>query len=217
MGALSGVVAALGSLALAGFPAQADPQPPQQGDPEVIHACYNERSGALRYVSDDEECRRHERPLSWSRLQQPGPQGPAGPAGPAGPQGPRGPQGPGGPGVLAGVVRFVDASETDGFVGAAGQANLEPTADAAGTPLPDDHHVGRLRVRVGERAPNVTVTIVRNGTATALSCTTDATGTCAAPAGSPIAFAAGDTIAAEVQHPAGTPLRDVRWTTDLEP
>ncbi|MEV6026345.1 hypothetical protein [Streptomyces sp. NPDC052036] len=58
---------------------------------------------------------------------------------------------------------------------------------------------------------------MRNGTPTALSCATDATGTCVAIAVIPVAFGAGDTIAAEIQHSAGSPLRDVRWSTDLEP
>ncbi|WP_323376673.1 SH3 domain-containing protein [Streptomyces smaragdinus] len=152
-----------------------------------------------------------------------GAQGPQGPTGPQGPQGPTGSQGPAGPtgapgnsAVLTGLVSFVDTGETDGFVGASGQANLGASADEVATPLPAAGHIRTLRVEAGESAQGITVTVVRNGTPTALTCTTDATGTCTATVGVPIAFAAGDTVAAEVEHLTGD-LRDVRWSTVLEP
>ncbi|MER7807393.1 hypothetical protein [Streptomyces sp900116325] len=112
-------------------------------------------------------------------------------------------------------MSFVDATETDGFVGATGQAGLGSSADAVDTPLPVAGRIRTLRVKVGESAQGVTVTVVRNGVATALTCTTDATGTCAATVGSPITFVAGGTIAAEVEHTGG-PLHAVRWSTVLE-
>ncbi|WHM40897.1 hypothetical protein [Streptomyces sp. BPTC-684] len=117
--------------------------------------------------------------------------------------------------MLTGLVGFVDATETDGFVGASGQAGLGTSADAVATPLPTAGRISTLRVKVGNSAQGVAVTVIRNGTATALTCTTDAAGTCTATAGAPIGFVAGDTIAAEVQHSAGL-LRDVRWSTLLE-
>nr|WTB33312.1 hypothetical protein OG781_30965 [Streptomyces sp. NBC_00830] len=70
-------------------------------------------------------------------------------------------------------------------------------------------------MKVGESAQGVTVTVIRSGAATSLTCTTDATGTCTATVGAPIAFVAGGTIAAEVEHTVGL-LRDVRWSTALE-
>ncbi|MFF0290715.1 hypothetical protein [Streptomyces sp. NPDC005262] len=258
MTAVAGVVSTLCCLALSDGTAHADTPPPQRPSQGVIHACYNSRTGALRYVSRASDCHRRELPLSWNQSGVPGaagPQGPAGPTGttgttgpqgppgppgaagphgPAGPTGTTGPQGPAGPTgaagpqgpagpigaaggstVLTGHVSFVDATETAGFVGASGQAGLGSSADAVATPLPDAGRISTLRVKVGESAQGVTVTVIRNGVATALTCTTDATGTCAATVGTPIAFAAGGTIAAEVEHPAGL-LRDVRWSTLLE-
>ena len=61
---------------------------------DVINACVNKKTGALRIVSEPSKCRRVEAPLSWN---QSGPQGETGPAGPPGPQGVQGPQGTPGP------------------------------------------------------------------------------------------------------------------------
>ncbi len=69
----------------------------------VINACVNKKTGAVRIVSQPGKCKRAEDPLSWNQTGPPGEQGPAGPLGakgeqgPAGPPGPQGEQGPAGP------------------------------------------------------------------------------------------------------------------------
>ena len=60
----------------------------------VIHACYQNLTGALRVAESAAGCRLGETALAWS---QTGLQGPRGIAGPAGPQGVQGPVGPAGP------------------------------------------------------------------------------------------------------------------------
>lgn len=61
---------------------------------DVINACVNKKTGALRIVSEPGKCRSAEAPLSWNQTGPQGVQGPAGPPGPQGEQGPVGPQGP---------------------------------------------------------------------------------------------------------------------------
>ena len=68
---------------------------------DVINACVNKKTGALRIVSEPSKCRRVEAPLSWN---QSGPQGETGPAGPSGPQGVQGPAGPKGEPGEAGAL-----------------------------------------------------------------------------------------------------------------
>jgi len=53
-----------------------------QNEDNVINACYHNRTGALRIVSDPSECRPSESPIWWNQV---GPQGPPGPPGGSGP------------------------------------------------------------------------------------------------------------------------------------
>jgi hypothetical protein len=68
---------------------------------ETINACVNNRSGAMRIVVDPAQCKKTERPMSWSMVVgAPGPQGEQGPMGPQGPPGETGATGtPGTPGA----------------------------------------------------------------------------------------------------------------------
>jgi hypothetical protein len=54
----------------------------------IIHACRNEHTGALRELTAGQHCRDDEKPSSWNIV---GPRGGTGPAGPAGATGPAGP------------------------------------------------------------------------------------------------------------------------------
>lgn len=110
------------------------------------------------------------------------------------------------------MVTFVDATQTDGFVGPSSEPDLAATSAEVSSPLPIAGPVSKLQVRVAVNGAGVTVTVVRNDVPTTLTCTTDATGSCSTT-GIPVAFAAGDTISAEVQHSSGTFLRGVRWST----
>jgi hypothetical protein len=56
-------------------------------DAGTIHACVNDKSGAIKIVNAPEDCQQGEHSLSWNIS---GAQGPAGPEGPAGPSGPAG-------------------------------------------------------------------------------------------------------------------------------
>lgn len=159
----------------------------------------------------------------------PGPSGPAGPAGPsgpagppgadgqpgaAGPSGPAGPAGPQGSRVLFGSVAFVDAADLTGFFGLGGTQNLFSSAAQGGTVLPTagavtDFHASGYVAAAG----TVTVTVLKNGVATTISCAlSSTTSTCSST--DTVPFAAGDLIAVEVQNTTGGLARNVAVTAD---
>jgi hypothetical protein len=70
-------------------------------DAGVFHACVNNMSGEMKFVSADEACTTGSSKVSWN---QAGPQGSPGPQGPPGAQGPPGPQGE--PGLSGGSDAF---------------------------------------------------------------------------------------------------------------
>lgn len=70
------------------------------GDVTFIHACVNNRSGAIRIVSASTTCDVREASLDWGIQGPAGPQGPKGDTGDIGPMGPQGPQGESGSGIL---------------------------------------------------------------------------------------------------------------------
>jgi hypothetical protein len=81
----------------------------------VIRACVDTRTGAIRIVAPDAACRSNESRLVWGEDGPPGPRGPKGDRGEPGPRGPQGPPGtPGGPGVGtangSGALRILDAN-----------------------------------------------------------------------------------------------------------
>src|SRR6266550_3055622 len=68
------------------------------GNDNVIHGCFNGKSGALRVIDPAvTSCVKGEISLDWNRVGQAGPAGTAGPPGPAGASGPAGTAGPPGP------------------------------------------------------------------------------------------------------------------------
>lgn len=148
----------------------------------------------------------------------PGEQGPPGPQGlkgdqglpgEAGPIGPQGPDGLPGPGQLFGTADFVDALDTVGYVGLGGDPTVELDETAAASVLTV---AGTVRdfVFVHDGGASVTYTVVHNGTATTIECTTTSSCTGAGP----LVVAAGDTISVAVVH-GGTSLEDVRWSATL--
>ena len=185
---LAGAVAAVGPL---GATARAATAQPRSASP-VIYACLEKAHGWMRWVSSPSRCTADEVPLSWVQ---------------------NGEAGPGA--VLTGTVTFVDRTETDGFVGAAGEATLARSAAVVATPLPVAGYVRTLRVTVGQPGAGVLVTVLRNGHPTPLHCVTGASGSCTATVDTPIAYAAGSSIEVEVRH-SGAALHDVRWSTALE-
>ncbi len=70
------------------------------GDVTLIHACVNNRNGAVRIIGASAICdASRETALDWGIQGPKGDKGNAGDVGPAGPQGPMGPQGPAGTGT----------------------------------------------------------------------------------------------------------------------
>jgi hypothetical protein len=60
---------------------------------DVVYGCYNRKTGLLRVVEGQYDCRRSENPISWNQVGPPGERGPSGLAGPRGDAGPPGPKG----------------------------------------------------------------------------------------------------------------------------
>jgi Collagen triple helix repeat (20 copies) len=100
----------LGGLLAAGLLMVAAGWVSAQTSPQEIKACYESRTGYIRYLYDGAlNCTSKEKAISWNQV---GPQGPAGPEGeqgpqgepgPAGSEGPEGSQGPQGPEGASGV------------------------------------------------------------------------------------------------------------------
>jgi hypothetical protein len=194
----------------------------------VLYGCQAKKTGALRLVGASAPCTSREKRVQWpgtagaAAQGGPGPEGPVGPVGPAGPSGPAGergaagevgpvgPTGPVGPRVLVASVAFVDAADTDGFIGLGGSQNVFPTAAQGAAVLPVGGTLDSFTgYGFGPAAP-VTLTVFRNGTATAVTCALAAnasTSTCTSPGS--VAFTAGDTIAVRVQNGSGAAVRNV--------
>ena len=87
----------------------------------VFDACANAKTGALRLVQSELDCKQNEYYVTWDirgRQGPPGPQGPEGPQGPQGPQGPEGPQGPQGEPGAQGISQYeivTNTCEVPGF------------------------------------------------------------------------------------------------------
>src|SRR5262245_50208422 len=76
---------AVGTLMFVALPGAAQDAARAASSQGTIHACVDDKSGAVRIVKDDDDCRSKEHAVSWNRR---GPAGPAGAVGPAGPIGP---------------------------------------------------------------------------------------------------------------------------------
>jgi len=86
----------------------------------VIHACFQNLTGALRIVDNTANCRLGETALAWSQTGPQGPRGIAGPAGPQGAPGPVGPVGAQGPQGLQGPAGPQGPQGTQGLQGLSG-------------------------------------------------------------------------------------------------
>jgi type VI secretion system Hcp family effector len=130
---------AVGTLMFLALPAAAQDAARAASSQGTIHACVDDKSGAVRIVKDDDDCRSKEHAVSWNRRGPAGPAGAVGPAGPIGPNGAtgaRGPQGPIGP---------------DGLIGPQGpQGPQGPPGDSCtGTPGGGVHVIGQLTLKFG--------------------------------------------------------------------
>jgi hypothetical protein len=154
-----------------------------------------------------------------------GPQGPIGATGVAGPQGATGTQGPkgdtgapgpaGGPTVVSGLVTFVDAADTSGFIGLGGEASLAPSAARAASEIPAAGTLAGFRAHLtAPAAGSVVFVLYVNGLPTTVTCTVSSGASVCADATHTAALAAGDVIAVGLTNSSGL-LRHVRWSARL--
>ena len=154
-----------------------------------------------------------------------GPQGPrgdtgaTGPAGATGPTGPVGPQGvPGTPAsgsaVLFGGTGFVDALDSDGFVGLGDAPYVRATAAAGGSTLAIGGTLSNFTAALGSRSTTGTVVfnVFKNGTLTSVTCSMLATSSTCSDSVHTLTFAIGDTIAVEIKNSAGGTIVNAGWT-----
>ena len=155
-----------------------------------------------------------------------GPAGPAGPAGPTGspgptgatgPQGATGPAGPAGNGVnlLSGGVPFVDALDTDGFVGIGEFPYVRPTSALAATKVAAGGRVSNFTASLGSSAGAtgpVVFIVFKNGTATSVTCSIPAGSSSCIDMTDSVLFAAGDTFSLEIQNQSNVFLLNAGWT-----
>src|SRR5262245_50066949 len=125
---------AVGTLAFYALAAAAQNTARAASSQGTIQACVDDKSGAVRIVKDDDDCRSKEHAVSWNRRGPAGPVGPAGPIGPTGATGERGPRGPIG---------------LDGPIGPQGpQGPQGPAGDSCtGTPGGGVHVIGQLTLK----------------------------------------------------------------------
>jgi type VI secretion system Hcp family effector len=125
---------AVGALVLFTLPSAAQDAPRAAASSQgTIHACVDNKSGEVRIVKDDDDCRSKEHAVSWNRRGPAGPGGPPGPIGATGATGATGPQGPIG---------------HDGPIGPQGPPG--PSGDACtGTPGGGVHVIGQLTLKFG--------------------------------------------------------------------
>src|SRR5688572_4287425 len=121
---------------------------PIPGPDGRINGCYDFRSGALRVISEGQQCRKDEVDIFWNQsgpAGQTGPTGPAGapgaagatgPAGAAGPAGPAGATGPAGPMGPAGATGPAGPAGAMGPAGGTGPAGPAGAVGPAGPPGP---------------------------------------------------------------------------------
>lgn len=140
----------------------------------------------------------------------PGPQGPVGPVGPQGIQGPQGAQGPAGLGYLAygGTAhegRWIALGATASYASVLGTSEVRPSEDRVRTIVPSACTMRDLRLSFTTATASylaTTATLMRNGVATALSCSVSlggtGTNTCNDLANT-VAMSAGDTLSLRLQ------------------
>src|SRR5262249_49727039 len=128
---------AVGTLVFFALPAAAQDAARAASSQGTIHACVDDKSGAVRIVNDGDDCRSKEHAVSWNRRGPAGPAGAVGPAGPIGPTGAAGERGAPGPGGHEGPVR---PQRPPGAPGAAGDS-------CTGTPGGGIHVIGQLTLK----------------------------------------------------------------------
>jgi hypothetical protein len=114
------------------------------------------------------------------------------------------------------VATFVDATETLGFIGLGGEADLAAAPGDAASDIPAAGTLSAFRGHLtASTTGSVTFTLYVNGAATAVACTIAPATTGCADGTHTVVLAAGDVIAVRITKSAGALLRHVRWSTTL--
>jgi hypothetical protein len=140
----------------------------------------------------------------------PGPQGPVGPVGPPGVQGPQGVQGPPGLGYVAygGSAhegRWIALGASASYASVLGTSEVRPNEERMRTVVPSACTMRDLRLSFITANPAyaaTTATLMRNGAATALTCSVSLGGTGSGSCTdlvSTVALSAGDTLSLQLQ------------------
>ncbi len=119
--------------------------------------------------------------------------------------------------MIGGAIAFVDKLDTSGFSGLGGAQSVSPTAGEAGSPLAAGGVVTGLDGRAGSAVggSGVTITLFKNGSATAATCTITSGGTSCTDSTHSVTFSTGDLIAVQIQNASASFVRMVRWSAAL--
>jgi hypothetical protein len=114
-------------------------------------------------------------------------------------------------------VAFVDALDTTGFAGTAGSQNVYATAGEAASPVPIAGTLSNFSVHAGSgiAASGVTLTLLKNGSATSVTCTISSGGSACSDSSHTVSLTTSDVIAVKIQNGTGTFVRNVAWTAQL--
>jgi hypothetical protein len=98
-----------------------------------------------------------------------------------------------------------------------GSQNVYPTASQAASPVPIAGSLTNLSVHVGSAVAGsgVTVTVLKNGVATALSCTIASGNSSCSDSAHSVSLLTTDVIAVEIDNATGGFVRNVAWTAQL--
>jgi hypothetical protein len=118
---------------------------------------------------------------------------------------------------VTGAVTFVDQFDTTGFIGTAGSQNVYVSASEAASPVPIDGPLSNFTAHAGSAvsASGVTLTFVKNGNPTTITCTIPAGGSSCSDSTHTVTLATTDVIAVRIQNSTGTFVRNVAWTAQL--
>jgi hypothetical protein len=107
---------------------------------------------------------------------------------------------------------------TTGYVGPSGQQNLLAAYGNAAGVLPIGGHISTLYgVSDSLSSGSVTLTLWYNGTPTVISCALTSSNSTCTDTGTPVTVTAGATIAVLVTNNTGSYVRDIRWSTLVNP
>ena len=118
---------------------------------------------------------------------------------------------------MTGAVAFVDALDTTGYAGTAGSQNVFASAAEAASPVPVAGTLSNFSAHAGSSvgASGVTLTLLKNGSATGVTCTISSGGSSCSDGTHSVSLLATDVIAVRIDNNTGTFVRNVAWTAQL--